>query len=196
LVSLCLYAHQKLAERDCPRAQIILHHWIHLGFGHQSALLLRMALHGLSQHCDLPPQDVLSFLGAEDHSVLWHGNFSMELGAYLRLKAPQLPLPALNQLIQAISAGPNRLLKKSLRLADEAGFVAAVDVEVADEASGGADFDPAPATDGIGFVVALPGEFGAGASIAGAVAPFRAPKTISPSLSPSKVMWAGSTKSR
>ena len=40
---------------------------------------------------------------------------------------------------------------------------------MADEASGGADSDPASATGGVGFVVAFPGELGAGSTVAAAV---------------------------
>lgn len=109
LVALCLYAHRKLAETDAERARSILRHWIQLGFGHQSVLLLRMALHALAHHCDIPPQDVLEFLSAEAWAVLWDGAFSLETGAYLRLKAPRLPQPYLDQLIQAIATGPDAL---------------------------------------------------------------------------------------
>jgi ethanolamine utilization microcompartment shell protein EutL len=53
-------------------------------------------------------------------------------------------------------------LKKSGVFADEGRIIAVVDVEVADEATGGADHGPSATAGGIIFVVTFPGELRTG----------------------------------
>jgi ethanolamine utilization microcompartment shell protein EutL len=59
-------------------------------------------------------------------------------------------------------ARSSRLLKKSGVFADEGRIIAVVDVEVADEATGGADHGPSATAGGIIFVVTFPGELRTG----------------------------------
>ena len=65
---------------------------------------------------------------------------------------------------------PSKLLKKSSRLADESRVVAHVEVEVADELSGGSHGDPPAAGALVAFIDALPGELGDQSAGAGVIA--------------------------
>lgn len=106
LVALCMEAFAVLRRETPTKAAALAGRWLSLWRDDRVYLFRRMALHALAHVRAVPADQELSLLMDGRAEMLWSGDCGTELGEYLRLRAPHLPSPILDDLIAAIVAGP------------------------------------------------------------------------------------------